>query len=123
MTEEQDERLRTDNDALIEEMLERKRLALRGCGPPSREASGPATAPPRNTGDPWIDAYLELRAAWCAGMAPADLVEFARELRLALPPGPPSVPADIFVRMDAAMADTPVDVLLAPGSPLWTPNK
>ncbi|MGH3548906.1 MAG: hypothetical protein ACRDQU_12510 [Pseudonocardiaceae bacterium] len=110
------------DESLIEEMLERKRLALRGCGPPSREASGPATAPPPNTGDPWIDAYLKLRTAWTGGMAPADLVEYARELRLTLPPGPPSVPADIFVRMDAAMADAPIDALLAPQSPLWTPN-
>lgn len=110
------------DESLVDEMLARKRLTLEGRSPAPRMKFDPA-APPPQVGDPWIDAYLKLRHACDAGMPAADLIEYAQELRLTLPgPPPPGGSADIFVRMDAAMTAAPVDVLLAPRSPLWTPD-
>jgi len=52
------------------------------------------------TSDPWIDAYLRFRRAWCEGATESELTDLATECQRGLPSPTPPTPAAMFIHRD-----------------------
>lgn len=78
--------------------------------------------PTPGIGDPWIDAYLRLRARLLAGEfhKKAEVTEYAQSEQRTLPGPTPSIPAAMFITAD--MAITFPESFPSLMAALWVPH-